>query len=421
MANILLLVHRLPWPPDKGDKVRSYHLLRHLAARHRVFLGTFVDDPADGVHLDAVRAVCAGVHAEPLHPSRAKIASLRGLLDGRPLTLPYYASGALSRWVADVVARERIDAMVVFSSSMAPYAMAHPQLPMLLDLVDVDSEKWAAYAPRHRWPLSWLYRREGRRLLDFERRATRASARTFLATAKEAALFAELAPECAPRVEAMPNGVDTAFFAEDPARPSPFEPGETPLVFTGAMDYWPNVDAVTWFAEAVLPALRARWPRLRLHVVGRSPTAAVRALAQRPEGDVVVTGTVPDVRPWLQHAAVVVAPLRLARGVQNKVLEAMAMGRPVVAALPCVQALDATPGLDLLDADDAPQYVAAVSALLADPARADAIGRSARACVQRHYGWDHHLGSLDRHLASPRAAASAGGSKPFHSTRHTAA
>jgi sugar transferase (PEP-CTERM/EpsH1 system associated) len=319
------------------------------------------------------------------------------------------------------VARERIDAAVVFSSSMAPYAMAHPALPMLLDLVDVDSAKWAAYAPRHRWPLSWLYRREGRQLLAFERRAALASVRTFLATAKETELFAGLAPETAPRLEAMPNGVDTAYFAEDPARSSPFEPGETPLVFTGAMDYWPNVDAVCWFAETVLPLLRPRWPRLRLHVVGRAPMAAVRALAQRPEADVVVTGTVPDVRPWLQHAAVVVAPLRLARGVQNKVLEAMAMARPVVAARSCVQALEATPGLDLLDADEAHEYAAAVSALLTDPARAGANGRSARACVQRHYGWDHHLAGLDRHLSTPRPAAPAGGAEPFYSTQHTAA
>ncbi|MCU0968985.1 MAG: TIGR03087 family PEP-CTERM/XrtA system glycosyltransferase, partial [Rubrivivax sp.] len=307
MSNLLYLVHRLPYPPDKGDKVRSYHLLEHLRARHRVFVGTFVDDPADRAHLPALRERCAGLHAEPLDPRRAKVASLAGLVTGDPLTLRYYRSAALRRWVQATVREQSIDAVVVFSSSMAPYAEGLG-LPVLVDLVDVDSAKWADYAPRHRWPLSWLYRREGERLLAYERDVVARAAHAFLVTDKEVALFEQLAPECRGRVEALGNGVDAEVFAPDPARVSPFAAGETPLVFTGAMDYWPNVDAVTWFAHEILPRLRERHPAARLHAVGRSPTPAVRALA----GDAVaVSGTVPDVRPYLQHAAVVVAPLRL--------------------------------------------------------------------------------------------------------------
>ena len=402
MANVLFLVHRMPYPPNKGDKVRSYHLLKHLAQRHRVFVGTFVDDPDDLQHLPALRALCAGLCAQTLNPRLAKLRSLAALAHGEPLTLRYYDNAALHAWVAETVRSERIDAVLVFSSSMAPYAMRHPALPMLADLVDVDSAKWTDYAGNHAWPLSWLYRREGERLLAYEREVVASARGSFLVTDKEVALFTGLAPESAGRVGALCNGVDAAFFAPDPQRPSPFAEGELPLVFTGAMDYWPNVDAVTWFAAEALPALRRRWPALRLHIVGRSPTADVQALA----GDAVaVSGTVPDVRPYLQHAAVVVAPLRLARGVQNKVLEAMAMARPVVAAQTCVEAIDAQSGHDILPAVGAQDYVNAIDGLLADGQRADAVGQSGRRCVLAHYSWPARLAGLDDALSDLVPAA----------------
>jgi polysaccharide biosynthesis protein PslH len=401
MANLLYLVHRMPYPPDKGDKVRSYHLLKHLVARHRVFVGTFVDDPADEVHLDALRAMCAGLCAVRLHPKRARLASLTGLLSGEALTLHYYRNAELQRWVDRVLAKEAIDAAVVFSSSMAQYAAGRPGLPTLTDFVDVDSAKWSEYAQHHRWPLSWLYRREGARLLAYERAVAGWSRRSFFATEKEAQLFLSLAPECAAGVEPMNNGVDAGFFAPAAERPSPFAAGEVPVVFTGAMDYWPNIDAVTWFAREVVPRLRSIRPQLRFHIVGRAPTAAVRALQT---GGVVVHGTVPDVRPYLQHAAVVTAPLRLARGIQNKILEAMAMGRPVVAAAACVEALVARPGTDILAATDADAFVQAIESLSA-PAQAAAIGAAGRRCVLEHYTWSAHMAVFDRHLAAPEALA----------------
>jgi sugar transferase (PEP-CTERM/EpsH1 system associated) len=404
MANLLYLAHRMPYPPNKGDKVRSYHLLQHLAAKHRVFVGTFVDDPDDEQHLDTLRGMCAGLCAVRLHSRRARVASLAGLLIGQALTLQYYRNSSLERWVADTVTHEHIDASIVFSSSMAQYAIAHPQLPMLVDFVDVDSAKWTDYAPNHRWPLSWLYAREGRRLLAYEREVASMARRSFFATAKEAELFCGLAPECRDGVEGMSNGVDANYFAPAPARESPFRPDETPLVFTGAMDYWPNVDAVTWFASAVLPRLRESRPGLRFHIVGRSPTAAVRALASDA---VSVTGTVPDVRPYLQHAAVVVAPLRLARGIQNKVLEAMAMARPVVAASACVDALTAQAGSEILAAAEADDYRQAIDRLLDEPQRASAIGHAGRNRVLATYSWPAHLQQIDRHIAAAVATPTA--------------
>jgi sugar transferase (PEP-CTERM/EpsH1 system associated) len=391
MAKILYLVHRMPYPPNKGDKVRSYHLLRHLAERHQVYLGTFVDDPDDLAHVDTVRQWCAEVHAVPLNPRWTRLASLRGLLGSDALTLHYYRDAGLRRWVDDTVAREGIDTAVVFSSSMAQYAEGRPGLRMLVDFVDVDSAKWTEYADRHPWPLSWLYRREGLALLAYERRVALESERAFFVTDKEVGLFGRLAPECSTQLQASGNGVDTDFFTPHPDRPNPFAPGELPLVFTGAMDYWPNVDAVCWFAQAMLPAIRERWPGTRLWIVGRSPTRQVLAL----ESDAVkVTGFVDDVRPWLQHAAAVVAPLRLARGIQNKILEAMAMARPVVAAEQCVGPIDAVPGVHLIAASTEQAYVDGVTQLLGSPPLATSIGRAARARVVAQYSWGPRLAPL---------------------------
>ncbi|NWG32031.1 MAG: TIGR03087 family PEP-CTERM/XrtA system glycosyltransferase [Rhodocyclaceae bacterium] len=391
MANLLYLVHRLPYPPNKGDKVRSFHLMRHLARAHRLYLGTFIDDPADEAHLDDVRGYCADLHVARLTPRRAKLRSLRGLLTGEALSLPYYRDAVLRRWVDSLC---DIDAAVVFSSVMADYLPE--RLPALIDFVDMDSAKWRQYATTHRWPLSWLYRREGERLLAFERTIAQRAAHSFFVTEAERDLFLAAAPECAGRVDAMGNGVDADFFSPEHGFASPYPAGELPLAFTGAMDYWPNVDAAVWFAREILPALRDRHPALRFYVVGRSPDPAVQALAGE---EVVVTGTVADVRPYLAHAAVVVAPLRIARGIQNKVLEAMAMARPVVASAACAAPIAAERGTELLAAEMAADYVAQIGSLLADPARADDIGRAARRRVLASYSWDAHLATIDRHLA----------------------
>ena len=401
MANILYLVHRLPFPPNKGDKVRSYHLLRHLLQNHRVFLGTFIDDPDDEQHLPTLKALCPDLHVERLHPRTAKLKSLSGLLRGEALTLAYYRSAGMQRWVQNTVAAHPMRASVVFSSSMAPYAQAlAPQVPMLVDFVDVDSAKWTQYAPEHRWPLSWLYRREGRRLLAYERAVAAQAQRSFFVTPNETALFVSQAPESAGRVQSLSNGVDSDFFALDTQRPSPFAPNEQAVVFTGAMDYWPNIDGVSWFVADMLPQLLARWPRARFYIVGRSPSPQVQALAS---AQVVVTGTVPDVRPYLQHAAAVVAPLRVARGIQNKILEAMAMQQPVVTVHSCAEAIGATAAQGQLRADTPEQFLQALQPLLDAPEHAAALGRAARQFVVQRFSWQAHLSGIDACLAPPHA------------------
>jgi sugar transferase (PEP-CTERM/EpsH1 system associated) len=224
------------------------------------------------------------------------------------------------------------------------------------------------------------------------------SERSFFVTAAEVELFGRLAPECLGKIETIGNGVDADYFSPEQDLPSPYPAGEIPIVFTGAMDYWPNVDAVQWFASDILPLLRSRWPRLRFYIVGMRPAPSVQNLAGP---DVVVTGAVPDVRPYLRHAAVVAAPLRVARGVQNKVLEAMAMARPVVVSLACAAGIDATAGQDYEAATDADGFVAAIDLLLREPIRAAAMADAARVRVLARYTWNAHLSRIDRYLDAP--------------------
>jgi len=394
---LLFLAHRIPFPPNKGDKIRSFHLLRHLAQRYAVHLGAFVDDAADWQYADALRPYCASMKLVPLHPRRAKLASLTGLLTGEALTLPYYRHAGLKAWAHKRASRGEVTHGLAFSSAMAQF-MPDALSRRVLDMVDVDSDKWSQYAPTQGWPLAWVYAREGRKLAEWEARVARAFDATLLVSTDEAMLLKQRVPDAAARIGTFENGVDAEYFSPARAYDSPFSADERVLVFTGAMDYWPNVDAVTWFAERIFPAIRAAVAEARFVIVGSRPTDAVQALARQP--GVVVTGTVPDVRPYLAHAACAVAPLRIARGVQNKVLEAMAMACPVVASPQAVEGIRAEAGRDYWLAQDATEFAAGVTACLRHPARRP----EARACILEHYDWARNLAAMEAVLAAPPAA-----------------
>lgn len=402
MEPLLFLAHRLPYPPNKGDKVRSHHFLRHLARRYRVFLGTFVDDPADWEHVAAVRALCADLHVQPLARWSRPASGASALLRGEALTLPYFRSRALLQWVRRTVEQAKISRAYVFSSSMAQYVMDLPRLHTVVDFVDMDSAKWADYASRRHWPASALYRREARCLLDYEKAVAESASASVFVTEEETRRFLAEMPHCAARVRTIRNGVDGDYYSPAHAFPSPFPPGEEAIVFTGAMDYWPNIDAVVWFVREVMPLLRRRHPQLRFYVVGMKPDAAVRALAEHSA--TVITGRVADVRPYLQHARVVVAPLRVARGIQNKVLEAMAMARPVVVSTACAAALSARAGVEVEVAHDAAGFAARIGALLGTQA-AQRMGRLARECVLGDYVWRSSFAQLDALLDEAGALA----------------
>ncbi len=394
MEDLLLLVHRIPYPPNKGDKIRSYHLLRHLAQHYRVHLGCFIDDADDWQHVPRVSQWCASTHFARLSAVPARLRSLAALLGGQSLSCGYYRHAGMRDWVAQTMQAHAVGRILVFSSAMAQYVRAYPQARRVVDFVDVDSDKWRQYATRKAAPMRWLYAHEARRLLAFERRVAQDCDAALFVSAPEAQLFRQLAPESAAKTGFFSNGVDTAYFTPAAGGANPFSADEHAIVFTGAMDYWPNVDAVQWFAAEVLPALRAGQPRAVFWIVGARPTPAVQQLAALP--GVRVSGTVPDVRPYLAHAAVCVAPLRVARGIQNKVLEAMAMAQTVLVSPQALEGIDAAPGRELLLAEGALQFQAALSqALLAPDA---AIGRAARTAVEQRYSWDSNLAGVDQLL-----------------------
>lgn len=401
MENLLFLAHRIPYPPNKGDKLRSYHVLKHLAKRYRVHVGTFVDDPADRQHVETVERIGGGeTLCLPLSPKTAKLRSAIGLLTGQALALPYYRDARMTNWVESVVDRHDIRRVVVFSSPMAQYVNEMEGVDRLIDFVDVDSDKWSQYAEASGNAMKWLYRREARRLLDFERySASRAIASVFV-TKPESALFRRLAGDLISPVVTVENGVDADYFSPSGV-PMPHgwragrdDPNNRSIVFTGAMDYKPNVDAAAWFSREVMPLVRHRLPDATFWIVGARPTAEVRSLAR--EGEVHVTGTVPEVRPYLAHAGAVVVPMRLARGIQNKALEAMAMEAPTIVSATSAAALNAVPSRDFVLADDAESFARAVVELLGDAIARRRIGEAGRAAVLEHYDWSHNLARIDR-------------------------
>lgn len=393
MADILFVASRLPFPPNKGDKIRSFNILRHLATRHRIWLGTFVDDASDWAHVQALQPYCSALFVRPLKWSQRISRGIRGLSAGESLSASFYADPQMHAWVRNQL--QHCDVGFAFMSRSARFFLgANLSKPWLVDLVDCDSERFRELARRARGPQRWLFRREGERLLNLERQAAMAAVRAILVSREEAQILAKRAPEIADRLMAVENGVDADFFDPACVGPDPWgEPGVPRLVFTGIMNYAPNVEAVCWFTAEVLPTLRAQFGRVRFAIVGAKPTRQVEKLAAPP--DTLVTGRVDDVRGWIGHADIAVAPLWLARGVQNKVLEAMAMARPVIASPGAAEGLHARPGLELLVAPDAPSFVQAITSLLSDRARAAALGAAARAYVRRWHNWNVTLAPLD--------------------------
>jgi sugar transferase (PEP-CTERM/EpsH1 system associated) len=403
MEPLLFLVHRIPYPPNKGDKIRSYHLLQHLARHYAVHLGAFIDDPEDWSHQDKVKALCASTCLLPLHPGRSKRTSLKGLWTGQALTLPYYYQTPLQQWVDAVIPREQIRRIVVFSSSMAQYVERYPQAYRLMDFVDLDSDKWTQYARSKSWPMNQLYRREGRRLLDYERHIAATFDASLFVSAHEASVFCERSPHSASKVHWYNNGVDTHYFDPALSHSNPYPPAQTALVFTGAMDYWPNAEAVEWFGKTIFPLLRRLRPNLHFYIVGSNPTDSVRQLSSR-EG-IHVTGRVPEVRPYLAHAHWVVAPLRIARGIQNKILEALAMEKPVMASTQAMEGLDTQSlGPGCLTATTPEEWVTGAQPWIqGSPQRIS----SHRQWVMQHFDWTTNLRVVDDLLSSVQTGQTA--------------
>lgn len=395
---ILFICQRVPYPPTKGEKIRAFHHLTQLARRHDVHLACLADARADEEHVAFLRGRCASVDVVYRSPRDANLLALAALLTGRSLSVSAFDSGALHRMVAHRVRESRPDLLFAYSSAMAPYADGRTGLPRAIDFVDADSEKWRSYGRLRSFPQSALYALEAERLARFEGDVATGFDASFFVSRAEADIVQRRTARRDLRV--IPMGVDLEYFRPGGDGDGPREPA---IVFTGVMGYYPNVDAAVTFARDVLPLVRARVPGARFVIVGKDPAPDVRRLARLP--GVEVTGTVPDVRPYLAAASVAVAPFRIARGVQNKVLEAMASGLPVVGTRLSFQGLEAAGEDDgVRMADTAEDLAREIGALLVDPARRRALGLSARLYVERHHHWERIGEQLEAALSAVAAA-----------------
>ncbi|MEK7317421.1 MAG: TIGR03087 family PEP-CTERM/XrtA system glycosyltransferase [Candidatus Eisenbacteria bacterium] len=390
---ILFLCQRVPYPPTKGEKIRAYHHLTQLARRHEVHLACLADKGVDEEHVAYLRQRCASVDVVYRSPWGARILALAAIVTGRPLSVAAFASRELRRLVGERLRVSRPDLVFAYSSAMAPYAEGIDGMPRAIDFVDADSEKWRSYGRVRPFPQSALYALEAERLACYEGRVATDFDASFFVSDAEAKIVQRRTSRKDVRV--LPMGVDLEYFQPIPDREPPRAPR---IVFTGVMGYYPNVDAATYFARDVLPLIRASVPEARFLIVGRDPAAEVRRLGRLP--GVEVTGTVPDVRPYLAEAAMAVAPFRIARGVQSKVLEAMASGLPVVGTRLAFQGLMAREE-DGVRMADTPEALAQVSAaLLLDATSQRSLGRAARLYVERHHHWERLGEQLDRILSA---------------------
>lgn len=402
--NILYLAHRIPYPPNKGDKIRSFNEIKYLAREHTLHLAFLVDDPRDVAQVEALQEFCAGISYDLINARWQKLKTLPYLLTGKPLSVPYFYSGKLQADVDRILREQKIDLVFCFSSPMAEYVFRSNHYKdgrlgsakLIMDFVDVDSDKWRMYAGFSSFPLSAVYRREWRSLQAYDSRVGQAFDRSIFVSDKEVELFRTFCPEA--RTAAVANGVDRDYFAavEVMRHDMKGKGRRATILFMGAMDYFPNEDAVTYFAQDIWPLVKEKFPHVRFIIAGSNPTKGVKALAQSDQS-ISVTGFVPDMRPYLAQADVFVAPFRIARGIQNKVLEAMAAGVPVVARPEAVKGFDGQVS-SLKVETNAEQFASAIVELLVDEEKRTSLATEAKQFVCSSSCWETNMAALQRLL-----------------------
>lgn len=390
MSGTLLLCHRIPYPPNKGDKIRSYHILKMLQDLGPVYLGAFVDEAQDRQYESVLKSEVTRCFFPFLNKKTSLIRAGWGFLTGQALSVPYYYRSEMQKWIDDILTTYQPQSIVVFSSVMAQYVTDAHAKTRVIDFVDVDSDKWQQYAARQVGIKSWIYQREAEKLAEVEGKIAEEFDASFFVTEEEADLFRQHHTTVTRPIGYFENGVDIDYFDPSLAYVDPFKK-ERMMVFTGAMDYWPNVDAVIWFCEEILPQIKKHVANAQFVIVGSNPSDAVWALKER-EG-VEVTGRVADVRPYLKYASLSVAPLRVARGVQNKVLEALAMNARVVATSAAAAGLHQPYSNEMAICDAPDEFATQCIEWLAHPQPA-----SARDYVLCHYRWANNLEPLKQAL-----------------------
>ncbi len=391
--NILFVCHRFPYPPDRGAKIRPFHMIKHLSGQgHAVTVASLVRSDAEGHAGEGIRDYCADYLMERVTAVAATARMVSRLPSRVPSSMGYFFSPRLRDRIRAALRSRRFDLVFVHCSSMAPYVADVPGVFKVLDFGDMDSQKWLAYAQVRRFPLSTGFRIEGAKLRHAEAALARQFDYCVCATKAELSTLDSYGTQA--RAGWVPNGVDGDYF-----RPAevPYDPDT--ICFIGRMDYYPNAQSMVDFCEQTLPVLRARRPRLQLYIVGASPSRRVRRLGRLP--GVTVTGAVPDVRPYVCRSVVTIAPLTIARGTQNKILESLALGVPVVASPRAARGVDAVPGEQFLTAARSDEYVDAIVRLAEDPVERERLARAGRARMLSHHSWQ---GAMERLTSQLRDA-----------------
>ena len=387
MQDLLFLAHRIPYPPNKGDKIRSYHFLKYLSLNFKVHLGTFIDDPNDWQYTDKLEDLCESTCYIELNPLLAKIKSAQGLITGEPLSLPYYKNKRMQEWVNQTISAHSITKVLIFSSVMAQFINEDQSIDIIVDFVDVDSDKWRQYAQRCKGLKHWIYQREAHYLLNYEKTIAEKARASIFVSEQEVELFKTLAPEVSHKVTHINNGVDTKYFSPELNFSSPYTEDDQIIAFTGAMDYWANVDAVLWFAKEIFPLISQQLLSVKFYIVGSKPTKEVLALANNA---IIVTGAVDDIRPYLAHAHLVVAPLRIARGIQNKVLEAMAMEKYVMATTAAMEGIAYQKEFAVTVTDS----IELIASEIIEQLQKNESAHQNRDFVQTMFSWEHNAKQL---------------------------
>ncbi len=391
-VKVLFLAQRVPYPPNRGDKITTWRLVERLKRDHEVTILAFAHDEGDLEAAQQLRGLGVETITIRHEERRKKISSLPLLLTKQPLTLGVYGSTELQAAVDRLL--PNVDMAYAFSSSMGAFLIGKG-VPWVMHFAELDSDKWKQYAERKGFPMSWVYRREWRTLLEFERRIAADTVTNVFCTPLEQTIFQDQIP--GPDSVVIRNGVDLQHFAPAPDKT---EPGH--LVFTGVMDYFPNADGCQHFVAEILPRVAEEFPDVRFSIVGSKPGPEVQKLGATK--GVTVTGFVDETSDWLERAHIAVAPLRIARGIQNKVLEAMAVGLPVVGTTCATQGVEAISGRHLLVADSAQEQAQLIRGLLREPDQAARIGASARRFVEEKYDWEVALKPLDEIIERCAAA-----------------
>ncbi|MFK7964986.1 MAG: TIGR03087 family PEP-CTERM/XrtA system glycosyltransferase [Burkholderiaceae bacterium] len=386
---ILILCHRFPFPPKRGGKIRPFNVIQHLAKSHEVVVCSLARSEQERAEGQGIGEYCHGAHSFTVNESVQWARMITRLPTTTPSSMGYFYSREMARSVDSLLASEPFDLIFVHCSSVAPYVVNVTSIPKVLDFGDMDSQKWLDYRQFKPWPLSMGYWLEGRKM----ERAERLLAEKFdMCTATTHAEWAHLESLGAARQTGwFPNGVDSEFFSPDGQTYDPQR-----ICFVGRMDYFPNQQAMFEFCEHTWPKLRQAMPELNLDIVGADPSAAVRELARLP--GVTVTGSVPDVRPFVRRAMAMVAPLRIARGTQNKILESMALGVPVVTTGLAAGGVDAVAGEHLLVADTVDEQIAALLKLHDNPEYRSDLANKARERVLDNHSWVNSMRRLDQIL-----------------------